>query len=512
VLIINANLELSGYDAHALRSIDVNGTRIEKVGASHPSEVSGGVVIDAKGRIVLPGFIDSHAHLLSWEFDVLMVDFASTSHLDEMISMVREKARQLGPGKWVVGVNWDDSKVAGIERLNRELLDATDLPNPVFLQRVCGHAAFLNSQALEALCSAPGFAGIECNVDRASGIIREDAVHLVRQLVPVERSERIQGVRRAIDEALSLGVTSICEMHALPYQFEALRDAASDIEIFVYMDYISGDSFQMLEQLEPSGLCRAVGLKLVADGSIGARTAAVSRPYAGTEERGVLLLNSDEVAKIAKRALPRGIQLAVHAIGDRAVDAVISAYEDANAKSIPDHRHRLEHLEILPEPLDESLGRLRRSGLLASMQPGFIESWGREDGLYGERFGAGWAKTNAFGPLKRAGIPLCFGSDSMPVGPIYGLRGAVNHPFRDFALSIEDAIDAHTAGAAFAVREENRLGRIKEGMDADLVILDAKRAAQVLAARVIATIKAGRIVHEDPALRHPADGAGGDPT
>ena len=499
VLIVNANLELSGFEGNSPRSIEIKGPRITQVGPTPAPEVASDDAIDAGGRIVLPGFIDSHAHLLFREFDVLTVDFAPVAHLDEMISMVREKAQELGPGKWIVGISWDDSKVLGIERLNRKLLDATGLPNPVFLQRVCGHAAFLNSRAMDVLCSASGFDQIERYVDRPSGEIREEAVHLTRRLVQTEHSDRVRGVRRSIDEALSLGITTLCEMHAVPYQFNVLREAASDLEVLVYMDYISDDSFEALRQLEPSDLCRPVGLKLVADGSIGARTAAVSMPYAGTEERGILLLNRSEIAEIAERALRQGTQLAIHAIGDVAVDAVISAYEDAEAGAVPDHRHRLEHLELFPKPLDESLQRLERTGLIASMQPGFVESWGQEDGLYGERFGAEWAKTNAFGLIKSAAIPLCFGSDSMPIGPIYGLRGAVNHPCQDFAVSIKDAIHAHTAGGAFAVREENRLGRIKEGMDADLVILDCDRPDQVLDSSVIATIKAGRIVYEDHA-------------
>jgi len=509
LLVVNANLELSGFDGNTPRSIEIQGARITGVGATSASEAASDDAIDAKRRIVLSGFIDSHAHLLIREFDVLMVDFAATVDVDEMIELVKQKAQELGPGKWVVGVNWDDSKVSGVERLNRELLDATDLPNPVFLQRVCGHAASLNSRAMDALCSASGFDQIEHNVDRSSGRICEDAVHVTRRLVQIEHSDRVRGVRLAIDEALSLGVTTLCEMHALPQQFDVLREAASDIEILVYMDYTSDDSLEMLRQLEPSDLCRPVGLKLVMDGSIGARTAAVSRPYAGTQERGVLLLNRNEIAEIAERALRQGVQLAIHAIGDVAVSAVISAYEDVDARAVPDHRHRLEHLEVLPRPLDEHLLRLKGTGLIASMQPGFIESWGHKDGLYGERFGAEWAKTNAFGPVKRAGIPLCFGSDSMPIGPIYGLRGAVNHPCQGFAVSIGDAIDAHTAGSAFAVREEGRLGRVKEGMNADLVILDCKHPDQVLDSRVIATIKTGRIVHENSSLRHPGQSTGG---
>ncbi len=509
MLIVDANLELSGFNGGSLRSIEIKGPRITQVGTKSATGVVSDDVINARGRIVLPGFIDSHAHLLLREFDVLTVDFAATVEADDMLELVKQKAAEAGPGRWVVGVNWDDSKVLGIDKLNRELLDATGLENPIFLQRVCGHAAFLNSRAMGVLCSALGFEEVKPYIDSSSGKIREGAVHLVRRLVKIEHPERVQGVRRSIDEALSLGITTICEMHASPYQFDVLRDAAAHIEILVYVDYISDKSLGMLKQLEPSELCRPVGLKLVVDGSIGARTAAVSRPYAATEERGVLLLSRNEIAEIAERALRQGVQLATHAIGDVAVDAVISAYEDADAESVPDHRHRLEHLEVFPKPLDEHLGKLKRTGLIASMQPGFIESWGHKNGLYGERFGAEWAKTNAFDAVKRAGIPLCFGSDSMPIGPIYGIRGAVNHPCRDFAMSIGDAIDAHTAGAAFAVREEERLGRIKESMNADLIILDCKRPDQILDSRVIATMKAGRVVYEDQTLRHPGERTGG---
>ena len=506
MLIANANFALSGFDSRLLWSIELKGTRIENIRPSVDADINAEGAIDARGRIALPGFIDSHAHLLLREFDVVMVDFASSSDIDEMVKMVRQKAAELGPSKWVVGINWDDSKVLGIERLNRKLLDATGLPNPIFLQRVCGHAAFLNSHALELLCSAPDFGALEHDVDRDRGEIREGAVHLARRLVQIEHSERVQGVRRSIDEALSLGITTMCEMHALPYQFDVLRDAAGDIEILVYMDYISDDSFGMLQRLEASELCRPVGLKLVVDGSIGARTAAVSRPYAGTDERGALLLSKEEIASIAETALRLGVQLAIHAIGDVAVDAVISAYEEVGAEAIPNHRHRLEHLEIFPAPVDEHLERLRRTGLIASMQPGFVESWAQEDGLYGERFGSEWARTNPFGAVKRAGIPLCFGSDSMPTGPIYGLRGAVNHPCPDFTMSIADAVDAHTAAGAFALREENRLGRIEAGMGADLVILDCERVDDLLDSRVVATIKAGQIVYEDAALRRDRNG------
>jgi len=503
VLIVNANLELAGF-AKSLFSIRTKGSQIESIrpmpalrhsGLGASSGTKPDDVIDAQGRIVLPGFIDAHAHLLSREFDALTVDFAASCDVDEMLAMVEQKAAELQRDKFVVGINWDDSKVRGIERLDRQLLDALGVPNPVFLQRVCGHKAFVNSRALEVLCSSTDFGEVSSHVDRERGEIGEDAIHLMRQLVPLEHSDRVKGVRRAIDEALSLGVTSICEMHALPEQFAVLRDAARDIEIFAYLDYVSGASFDGLKRLEPSELCRPAGLKLVADGSIGARTAAVSRPFWGTDERGELLLSREAMAAVAREALKRGIQLAVHAIGDRAIDAVVGAFEDAGVGFLADHRHRIEHLEILPEPLDEHLERLRRSGLVASMQPGFITSWGHEDGLYGERFGPGWAKTNAFGPVARAGVPLCFGSDSMPIGPIYGLRGAVRHPFPDFAMPLADAISAHTVGGAFAVRQEARLGRIREGMAADLVILGCKSASELLEARVVATIKAGRLVY-----------------
>jgi len=210
----------------------------------------------------------------------------------------------------------------------------------------------------------------------------------------------------------------------------------------------------------------------------------------------MLLLDREKIARIAKLAFERDCQLAVHAIGDVAVDAVIRGYEDAGAASVPDHRHRLEHCELFPEPQADSLSRLKKTGLIASMQPDFVTSWAHADGLYGERFGPNWAITNAFGAIERAGILLAFGSDSMPIGPVYGLRGAINHPHEEFCLSLSDAIQAYTARGAFALSQESRLGQMRERMDADFVILDCSNEDDLLDAEVIATTKAGRIVYQ----------------
>ena len=495
MLITQANLILCGLDSTP-QSILIRDNKIVRVGARVDGVETADDVLDAGGRLVVPGFFDSHAHILGREFDVITVDFDRTQSVEELLAQVVEKEEEVGPREWIVGINWDDSKIRGIEKLSRRLLDKTGLDNPIFLQRVCGHAAFLNRRALGILAEERRSSEMAHLIDFDNGRIEEDAVHLVRELVQLGRGDRLIGIERSIASALSLGITSVCEMHCLPQQFELMREAATNIRLFAYLDYIDDSSFGELARLEPTRLCRAAGLKLVADGSIGARTAAVSRPFHGTDSHGRLLLEKDDLVPVVREALRRGVQLAVHAIGDRAIESVIAAYEEAGAERFPDHRHRLEHLEVLPRPFDETLDRLKRTGLIASMQPDFITSWGHEDAMYGERFGPDWNSTNAFGLVFQRGIPLAFGSDSMPIGPIYGLRGAVEHPNEDSRLDLADAIAAYTAGGAYAVFGEGNQGRITPGMAADLTLLSCKTPDCILDAEVDATIMDGQVVFQ----------------
>jgi len=503
LLISNANLEVLGFGKRAT-SIRVEGDSIARIGrelGARPAEQ----VIDAGGRIVLPGFIDSHAHLLFREFDLISVDLAETTSVDEIISLLEAKSKEVGPSEWIIGNSWDDSKIADFQSLNKDRLDRLGTANPIFLQRICGHIAVLNSTAFAILSESSDFGRIEHLVDPESGFVREDALQVTRRLVKLDFADRVTGVRRAVQEVLALGVTSLCEMHSTPEQYAVLSQGARPLQVFVYLNFVDERSFEFLAQRRASPHCRASGLKLVVDGSIGARTAAVSKPYSGTSEKGMLLFSPERILRVVREATERNVQLAIHAIGDLAVDAVLSAFEHAGAsKATWDCRHRLEHCELLPAPLERTVERIKSVGLVASMQPNFISNWARPDGLYGQRFGDGWAGTNAFGPLRRSGVVVAFGSDSMPPGPVYGLRGAVEHPHEPFRLSLSEAVEAYTSAGAYAVFEERRLGRLVEGAQADIVILNCRQPADLLHSGVFAVVKKGELVHKAAGPAPPA--------
>jgi predicted amidohydrolase YtcJ len=236
--------------------------------------------------------------------------------------------------------------------------------------------------------------------------------------------------------------------------------------------------------------CSLLGVKIYTDGSIGARTAALREPYADEDSRGELLRTAEEIAETAERATELGLQLKAHAIGDRAIDAVLDGIEQAGVP--PELRPRIEHAEMLHE---DHLERMNELGVTAVMQPNFVANWQHEGGLYEQALGEKRASTmNPFASVLEAGVELAFSSDGMPYGPVYGIDGAVNHPSPDERLTVEQAVRAYTRTAAYALGDEHARGVLQEGALGDAIVLgeDPRQAASIEDVDVDATIVGGR--------------------
>ncbi|MBI1924874.1 amidohydrolase family protein [Candidatus Poribacteria bacterium] len=214
-------------------------------------------------------------------------------------------------------------------------------------------------------------------------------------------------------------------------------------------------------------------IKLFADGSVGARTAALSHPYEDEPGHlGQLVWETEALHRVIASAHNAGLQIAVHALGDRGITATVDAFEAAFAANPrPNHRHRIEHCELLTPTLMERIADL---GLIVSAQPNFVGEWGFPDGLYETRLG--WervSRMNPFGELARRGLPMAFGSDCMPFHPLYGIWSAVAHPIPEYRLTPYEALRHYTQSAAYAAFEEKIKGTINPGMVADLAVLSA---------------------------------------
>src|SRR5438094_3274451 len=236
----------------------------------------------------------------------------------------------------------------------------------------------------------------------------------------------------------------------------------------------------MLGPLVDAGLSPGFGdpwfrlgaIKVFADGSLGAYTAALAAPYVGRpNDRGVLVHSPTELRSILTTAHRAGFQVATHAIGDAAIQLVVKTLEEVQ-DSAPRKRarHRIEHYEL---PDDDVLRRTKAAGIVASCQPNFIGQWSGPGDVYETRLGSGrFAANNPFRKIVRAHIPLCFGSDGMPYGPLFGVHWAVNGFFEDQRLSPEEAFRAYTAGGAYASFEELQKGTLETGKFADFVVLE----------------------------------------
>jgi predicted amidohydrolase YtcJ len=451
--------------------------------------------IDLEGKAVLPGFIDAHTHLLSlglkeieWE-----VDFSQKSR-DELLEYMAYQASQREPDEWIIGRGWDETHWKDRSYLTRGELDQVVPQNPLFAVRIDGHLLTANSLALKRLPVEPD----PKLIDRAKGFIREEAAFsLLRSIEPDEETFR-KGLRAATTLAHRLGVTSVHTMSAAERVHLYLKEwQRNKLRVTLYPKIPCIDALKTLGIQSPCGdeWLRIGGVKVFADGSIGAANAAVGTPYADAGGTGALNYANEALLDVVREAEEANLQTVIHAIGDRGIEQVLKTHSSLNTSKAL--RHRIEHFEL---PTLSQIERAGKLGLNLSMQPNFVGNWSGEGSLYEKRLGKERdQQSNPHRLILDAGVPLAFGSDCMPFSPLYGLHCAVNAPYAPQRVSVEEAITCYTTmGAHFSFEEEIK-GKLAPGMLADLVILseDPRQALERIAdLEVEMTILGGEIVYQ----------------
>jgi predicted amidohydrolase YtcJ len=478
-------------------------------------------VIDAGGKTILPGFNDAHVHFMETGSQLSSVDLRSAKTPDEFVERIRDFAAKLPKGRWILGGKWDHENWKPNNLPTAAMIDAVTPDNPVFIDRLDGHMALANSLAMKLAGVGKDTKDVDGGLivrDMAgnpAGVFKDAAMNYIYKAIPDSSpDEQMEAAIAATNHAASLGITSVNDVSAGSdvgvYQ-ELLRQGKLKTRIYAcstLADY---------KRWERAGIHSAFGgpmlrvgcLKGFADGSLGSTTAWLFDPY--LDDPKSTGLASDEIPQIPAEVLAAdkaGLQVEIHAIGDRANAVILDAYENAEKVNGPrDRRFRIEHAQHLRQ---QDIARFGKLKVVASMQPFHIIDDGRwawkrldEKRLKG---------TYAFRTLLETGAVLAFGSDSpvAPLNPLFGIYAAVTRRTLDDKfpngwipeqkISVDEAVRGFTFGSAYGEFQENVKGTLEPGKVADLVILSEDiftiDPITIRGVRVLTTIVDGKIVFE----------------
>lgn len=483
---------------------------------------------DLGGRVIIPGLIDAHIHLQHYAMSLRKVDCGTPSKRG-CLQRVAERALQVPKGEWILGHGWNQNDwPEGFG--NAADLDAVAPDHPVYLTAHSLHASWANSLALQragisAQCEDPPGGRIQRHAGGdPTGILFESAMALVAEALPEPGPEALaQAIKSGQEELWRMGLTGVHDFdQQLCFQALQILHARGELKLRVTKSI----PWEALSHAIETGLRTGFGddflrigsVKAFADGALGPLTAAMIQPYQGEPaNRGMLMLDAEEIFEKGRQAVENGLSLAVHAIGDRANHEVLNAFtqlrefEDARLlESKPGAggrlRHRIEHVQIIHP---DDIPRLARLGVTASMQPIHVTS----DYPAAERYwGRRAAYSYAWRTLLDQGTLMAYGSDA-PVespNPFWGLHAAVTRHRRDGApgpdgwypeqkLTFEEALRGYTSGAAYAAGMENRLGRLAPNYYADLLVLETDpftcEAEQLSEILPVATMVEGKWVY-----------------
>lgn len=420
------------------------------------------------GAEVLPGFCDSHTHFVQYGLKQKRLNLEGVVSLDELYEKLKAWLEKETEAEVVVAEDWDESEWEESIFPDKETLNRIAPDRPVILRRVCGHIAVANDSALYLIPGSWDF------VNREKGILKEDIVLKMNEVFPPSGNEIREAILRAQSDFISLGITSIHDIMIPDYfrSFKSLDDEGKlklNVHAFITEEYIDE-----LKDLNSGKKIELGGIKIFTDGSIGARTAAVDKYSYREGDKGISLHTVDELKESVNFANHNGYQLAIHAIGDSAIQMVLDSME-VNSEGNPE-RHRIEHFELATmSQIEEAI----RKNLILSMQPNFLK-WSRPGGLYERTLGEKWNESNRFSEIMIRGGHLTFGSDGMPYGPLFGINQAISAEFNSQRISRKSALRAYTRGGAYASFREKESGILEEGKRADLVIVDKDEVAMTV--------------------------------
>ncbi|MEO0470263.1 MAG: amidohydrolase [Bacteroidota bacterium] len=458
-------------------------------------------VLDLNGKIVVPGLIESHAHIMGIGAQVQNISLAKTSSYDELIAMVAEAVKETPKGEWIQGRGWHQSKwtpqpemVKGYQ--THEALSAVSPDHPVFLTHASGHAAFANAKAMEIAGITNGMAFsedgevIQYPDGRPTGVFSERAASLISRHIPEPSAAALaKRLELAIEECLANGITSFQNAGASQEEVDLFEDFVANDKMKLHMwTMLSGSDSSMLERWYQKGpqlsdFLTVRSIKLYADGALGSRGAWLLEPYSDRHNHvGNPIMPMKRVAQIALDGLEHGFQVCSHAIGDRANREVLNAYEAAfvaKPDQAKDHRYRIEHAQHLHP---EDIPRFADLGVIASMQAIHMSSdrpWAI-DRLGKERIESG---AYVWRSLLDSGAKVINGTDAPvePVNPIACYYASVSRktlagtPEEGYEsaqrMTREEALKSYTLDAAYGAFEEGEKGSVEVGKWGDFTVL-----------------------------------------
>src|SRR5215471_18636597 len=526
LIVTNARIWTVDKTRPQAEALAVLGDRIVAVGSAADVDAWHGPqtrVLDAKGRLLLPGFNDAHVHFVDGGSGLQEVQLKDAGTPEEFARRIGERARITPKGEWITGGDWDEQKWSPPNLPTKQLIDPVTPDTPVWVNRHDGHESLANSVTLRLASitaktpDPPGGQIVRDAQGNPTGVLRDAATSLVDKVIPpMSRAHRMRAIRQALEHAASLGVTSVQDKNPPYDDVKAYAELEEKGELTVRM-YVAPLETEWKDQAKigvrhafGTPLLRMGAVKGYADGSLGSETAYFFDAYTDDPKSHGLL--SDEMHSPSamlqrlKSADAAGLQLCIHAIGDRAISMILDMFEQiekANGKR--DRRWRIEHAQHLAA---KDFARFARLGVIASVQPYHAI----DDGRWAEkRIGPDRIKrTYAFRTFLDNKVRLAFGTDwpVAPLSPMWGIYAAVTRATLDGKnpegwvpeqkLTVAESVEAYTMGSAYAEFQDKDKGSITPGKLADFVVLrdDIFRipAAQIKNVKVEATYLGGKLV------------------
>ncbi len=445
--------------------------KIEYIGNEKPNKK---INYNFSKQFIYPSFIDSHVHLLWHGLNLIRCNISNTKNANDIYEKLIEYYKEHKDIQYIIAEGFDETNFNNKSFPQKKVLDGLFPHIPVVVRRVCGHIAVINESAYKKLKK------YSFQYDKNTGIIKEGIVlHLNKVFIPTD-DEKIKAFYAAQNDFFSKGITTVGDM-CTEDSLDVYKNIKSKLDILFYYPYAKRSKLRNWKNRKNIFL---KGLKVFMDGSIGGYTAYNSHNYKYKKTKGLLLINSKELKLMLNYSEKNNLQMAVHAIGDRAINIVVNTLKS---------EHRIEHFELANK---KQIEIVRNKNIYLSMQPNFIGNWGMRNQMYEKRLLKKYFEfNNSINYIKHKNVKLGLGSDCMPVSGIYGINSLKNALFDNQKLTTLSSLELYSKGSANIMHIKNN-GNIEKNNFADFIVLDKKINKVKNDNSIIYTFKRGEIVYK----------------